>query len=249
MSERAVHKDLERARRAGEPVRISREIDDADHLDGLRGERFQPLPDVDLDSTKGLIETFPLLGVHIERIDPHVCLAELDEVERPSTPRMSVAPPSSCVTMTEGPQRTGDGPADRSPAASPLFFSSSGGSNGLQLAFSPSCLPTARLLTRITAHCERATTEGIRKESQEWSRSAASRRRPRPARVATRQVTSHGHDGSRRENTRIPSARIAPPDMMTVPHQRRVAIGSNSGAGRPRTGSSGSDTARAWHTT
>lgn len=43
----------------------------------LRGEHFQPLPDIDLDSTKGLIETlttaFPLIGVYIEKIDPHVC--------------------------------------------------------------------------------------------------------------------------------------------------------------------------------
>lgn len=43
----------------------------------LRGQHFQPLPDIDLDSTKGLIETlttaFPLIGVYIEKIDPHVC--------------------------------------------------------------------------------------------------------------------------------------------------------------------------------
>ncbi|MFG2071208.1 hypothetical protein [Nonomuraea maritima] len=43
----------------------------------LRGEHPQPLPHIDLDSTKGLIETltraFPLIGVHIEKIDPHVC--------------------------------------------------------------------------------------------------------------------------------------------------------------------------------
>ncbi|MCG5220191.1 hypothetical protein [Streptosporangium sp. KLBMP 9127] len=43
----------------------------------LRGEHFQPLPDIALDSTKGLIETltkaFPLISVYIEKIDPHVC--------------------------------------------------------------------------------------------------------------------------------------------------------------------------------
>ncbi|MDP9865926.1 MULTISPECIES: hypothetical protein [Streptosporangium] len=40
------------------------------------GERARPLPGVDLDSTAGLIETlgagFPLLGLHIERVDPDV---------------------------------------------------------------------------------------------------------------------------------------------------------------------------------
>ncbi|WP_188188399.1 hypothetical protein [Nonomuraea sp. SYSU D8015] len=43
----------------------------------LRGERFRPLTDVDLDSTAGLIRTltssFPLLAVFVEKIDPHVC--------------------------------------------------------------------------------------------------------------------------------------------------------------------------------
>nr|WP_152992678.1 hypothetical protein [Nonomuraea pusilla] len=43
----------------------------------LRGERFQPLPEIDLDSTRGLISSltraFPLLSVHLEKIDPHVC--------------------------------------------------------------------------------------------------------------------------------------------------------------------------------
>ncbi|WP_143022240.1 hypothetical protein [Nonomuraea maritima] len=43
----------------------------------LRGEHFQPLPSIDLDSTKGLIKTlttaFPLIGVYIEKIDPDVC--------------------------------------------------------------------------------------------------------------------------------------------------------------------------------
>jgi hypothetical protein len=121
-------KDLKRARNSGEPVRVSREIDDADRLDAyvvgigrkwvllhnisdalrldgysavrlrdvehatrsgwkgamvahraitLHGEQFQPLPAIDLDSTKGLIETlttaFPPIGVYIEKIDPHFC--------------------------------------------------------------------------------------------------------------------------------------------------------------------------------
>lgn len=43
----------------------------------LRGEHVRPLPDLDLDSTRGLIETlttaFPLVVIHVERIDPGIC--------------------------------------------------------------------------------------------------------------------------------------------------------------------------------
>ncbi|GGT22299.1 hypothetical protein ACFFV7_48640 [Nonomuraea spiralis] len=128
MAKGTILRDLKRARRSGEPVRVSREIARADrldayvvgvgrkwallhtisdqlHLDGhsavrlrdvehatrsawkgstvahraltSRGEHPQPLPEIDLDSTTGLITTltkaFPLMAVHIERIDPHVC--------------------------------------------------------------------------------------------------------------------------------------------------------------------------------
>ncbi|MFB9631127.1 hypothetical protein [Nonomuraea helvata] len=157
-------KDLKRARRSGEPVRVRREIAGADRLDAyvvgvgrkwvllhtisdeirldgysairlrdirhatrsgwkgamtahraitLREEHPQPLPDIDLDYTKGLIETlttaFPLVAVYIEKLDPHVChIGRARGITRNKRLRLQEIGPAADWALTPSTNRTTD---------------------------------------------------------------------------------------------------------------------------------------------
>lgn len=164
MAEGTALKDLKKAGSSGEPVRVIRDIADADRLDAyvvgigrkwvllhtisdalrldgysavrlrdvehatrsgwkgatlahraitMRGERPQPLPDIDLDSTKGLIETlttaFPLIGVHIEKLDPHVChIGRARGITRKKRLRLQEIGPAADWALTCSTNRTKD---------------------------------------------------------------------------------------------------------------------------------------------
>ncbi|MFI6732059.1 hypothetical protein ACIBI9_03930 [Nonomuraea sp. NPDC050451] len=79
----------------------------------LRGERPRPLADADLDSTKGLIETlttaFPLMAVHVERIDPHVChIGRVRGIGRGKRLRLQEIGPAADWARTRSATRTTD---------------------------------------------------------------------------------------------------------------------------------------------
>lgn len=79
----------------------------------LRGEDVQPLPEIDLDSTKGLIETlttaFPLVGVYIEKIDPHVCyIGRARGITRKKRLRLQEIDPAADWALTCSTNKTTD---------------------------------------------------------------------------------------------------------------------------------------------
>ncbi|MGP4096128.1 hypothetical protein [Nonomuraea sp. KM90] len=101
-------RDIERASRSGWKGAMTAHLAIA-----LRGEQCRPLPDIDLDSTKGLIETlttaFPLLGVYIEKIDPHVCyIGRARGISRKKRLRLQEIGPAADWALTCRTNRTKD---------------------------------------------------------------------------------------------------------------------------------------------
>ncbi|MEV6033242.1 hypothetical protein AB0L65_18965 [Nonomuraea sp. NPDC052116] len=79
----------------------------------LRGERPRLPAGADLDYTKGLIQTlttaFPLMAVHVERVDPHVCyIGRARGIDRGKRLRLQEIGPAADWVRTRSTTRTAD---------------------------------------------------------------------------------------------------------------------------------------------